>query len=67
MPRAVLAAFDLAVAAGKAEPDCYRAAVLAWREMYPEHAPEYAAKAAVAIVVRSRYTKLTGQQPSFGQ
>ena len=48
---AVLAAFHAAREAGKPSVDCYRAGVQAWKELYPDQAPEYAAKQAVAIIL----------------
>jgi predicted Zn-dependent protease len=48
---AVLAAFQAAREAGKPSVDCYRAGVRAWKELYPDQAPEYAAKQAVAIIL----------------
>jgi hypothetical protein len=50
---AVLAAFNQARDAGKAPVDCYRAGVQAWRDRYPDQAPEYAAKQAVALILRA--------------
>jgi hypothetical protein len=50
---AVLMAFNDARNAGKAPVDCYRAGVEAWRARYPDQAPEYAAKQAVALILRA--------------
>ena len=50
---AVLTAFNEARDAGKAPVDCYRAGVQAWRDRYPDQAPEYAAKQAVALILRA--------------
>jgi hypothetical protein len=50
---AVLAAYNEAREAGKPPVDCYRAGVKAWRDRYPDQAPEYAAKQAVALILRA--------------
>jgi hypothetical protein len=50
---AVLGAFNAARDAGKAPVDCYRAGVKAWRDRYPDQAPEYAAKQAVGLILRA--------------
>ena len=48
---AVLDAFDDAKRAGRPAVECYRAGVAAWRRLHPEHAPEAAAKKAVAVIL----------------
>jgi hypothetical protein len=50
---AVLDAFNAARNSGKPPVDCYRAGVQAWRDRYPDQAPEYAAKQAVALILRA--------------
>jgi hypothetical protein len=50
---AVLTAFNEARDAGKPSVDCYRAGVQAWRDRFPDQAPEYAAKQAVALILRA--------------
>jgi len=50
---AVLSAFNAARQAGKPPVECYRAGVQAWRDHYPDQAPEYAAKQAVALILRA--------------
>jgi hypothetical protein len=50
---AVLAAFNDAREAGRPPVECYRAGVDAWRHHYPDQAPEYAAKQAVALILRA--------------
>jgi hypothetical protein len=50
---AVLMAFNEARNAGKPSVDCYRAGVQAWRDRFPDQAPEYAAKQAVALILRA--------------
>ena len=47
----VLAAFQAAREAGRPSVECYRAGVAAWRRFYPDQAPEYAAKRAVAVIL----------------
>jgi len=46
----VVLAFEAARAAGQSSVACYRAGVEAWRRRYPDQAPEYAAKRAVAVI-----------------
>ena len=48
---AVLKAFESARRAGRPSVECYRAGVEAWRRQYPDQAPEYAAKRAVAVIL----------------
>ena len=48
---AVLAAFNAAREAGRPAVECYRAGVETWREIFPDQAPEYAAKQAVAVIL----------------
>jgi hypothetical protein len=50
---AVLSAFNEARESGQAPVECYRAGVKAWRDRYPDQAPEYAAKQAVALILRA--------------
>lgn len=50
----VLRAFDAAAAAGRKPVDCYRAATAAWRGLYPDHDPGYAASEAVEVVIDAR-------------
>lgn len=50
---AVLTAFNAAREAGKPTVECYRAGVQAWRDRYPDQTPEYAAKQAVALILRA--------------
>jgi hypothetical protein len=47
----VLAAFRSAQAASRSPVECYRAAVRVWLQRHPDHAPEYAAKRAVAVIL----------------
>lgn len=56
--QAVLAAFDTARARGKPSVECYQAGVMAWRERFPDHQGEFAARRAVAII-------LEAQEPSL--
>ena len=49
----VLSAHQSAVAAGKPTPECYMAAVEAWRRVHPDHARTYAAAQAVEVVQRA--------------
>src|SRR5206468_2446021 len=51
---AVLAAFDEAKEAGRPSVECYRAAVDAWRHLYPDQSAEYAAKQAVGVILATR-------------
>ena len=50
---AVLGAFNGAREAGRPPVECYRAGVKAWRERFPDQAPEYAAKQAVALILKA--------------
>jgi hypothetical protein len=47
----VLAAFRTARRSGTNAAGCYRAGVEAWRRLHPDHAPGYAAKQAVAVIL----------------
>jgi hypothetical protein len=47
----VLTAFQSARAAFRSPVECYRAGVDAWRQHHPEHAPKYAARRAVAVIL----------------
>jgi len=49
--KAVLKAFAAARDAGRSSVECYRAGVAAWCSAYPDQAPEYAAKRAVAVIL----------------
>ena len=51
---AVLAAFDAAQDAGLPAVDCYRAGVEAWRRIHRDHAAEYAARQAVAVILAAK-------------
>ena len=51
---AVLAAFDAAQDAGLRSVDCYRAGVEAWRRIHRDHAAEYAARQAVAVILAAK-------------
>lgn len=51
---AVLKAFEEAKAAGLPSVDCYRAGVEAWKRIQPDHAAEYAAKQAVAVILGAK-------------
>jgi hypothetical protein len=55
---AVLGAYQSARQAGLPTVDCYRAGVDAWRRLFPDQAPEYAAKQAVSLIL-SATTELT--------
>jgi hypothetical protein len=55
---AVLRAFRAAKQAGLPAVECYRAGVDAWKRVYPDQAPEYAAKRAVALILEET-TELT--------
>ena len=57
---AVLTAFNGAREAGRPPVDCYRAGVKAWRDRFPDQAPEYAAKLANVVGARL-YTIQIGQ------
>jgi hypothetical protein len=48
---AVLDAFEAARSAGLPSVACYRAGVEAWRHIHPDHAAEYAASQAVAVIL----------------
>jgi hypothetical protein len=50
---AVLNAFNGARQAGRPPVECYRAGVKAWRDRFPDQAPEYAAKQAVALILKA--------------
>jgi hypothetical protein len=50
---AVLSAFNGARQAGRPPVECYRAGVKAWRDRFPDQAPEYAAKQAVALILKA--------------
>jgi hypothetical protein len=52
---AVLAAFWAAREAGQASAGCYRAGVAVWKMLHPDHSPEYAARVAVRIMLRSAF------------
>lgn len=47
----VLAAYGAAERAGRDVVDCYCAGVEAWRRAYPDHAPAYAARQAVSVIL----------------
>ena len=49
----VLAAFDAAKQASLPTVDCYRAAVAAWRRLYPDQT-RYAAQRAVAVILAAK-------------
>ena len=51
--QAVLGAFNMARDSGKPPVECYRAGVQAWRTRFPDQAPEYAAKQAVALILKA--------------
>lgn len=55
---AVLAAFSRARESGRPPVDCYRAGVDVWRRHYPDQAPEYAAKQAVAVILNANAADL---------
>ena len=50
----VLAAFDAAKQASLPTVDCYRAAVAAWRRLYPDQTRTYAAQRAVAVILAAK-------------
>ena len=54
----VLGAFETARRAGLPPVECYRAGISAWRRLFPDHAPEYAAKQAVSLIL-SATTEMT--------
>jgi hypothetical protein len=58
---AVLRAFDAARRGGLPPVECYRAGISAWRRLFPDHAPEYAAKEAVSLILAAT-TQLTVQR-----
>ena len=51
---AVLDAFEAARSAGLPSVSCYRAGVDAWRRVHRDHAAEYAAKQAVAVILAAK-------------
>ena len=51
---AVLDAFDKARSAGLPSVACYRAGVEAWRRIHRDHAAEYAARQAVAVILAAK-------------
>jgi len=53
---AVLAAFDAAQTADLPTVDCYRAAVDAWCQAYPDQRRPYAAQKAVMVILAARFT-----------
>jgi hypothetical protein len=52
--RAVLEAFDAARECGRRSWECYRAGVMAWREWFPDHQHEFAARRAVAVILKAK-------------
>jgi hypothetical protein len=50
----VLEAFEAALRRGCPPVVCYRAGVDVWRRFHPDHAPEFAAKQAVGIILAAR-------------
>ncbi len=50
----VLEAFEAAQREGRPPVECYRAGVDVWRRFHPDHAPEFAAKQAVGIILTAR-------------
>ncbi|MGH7048023.1 MAG: hypothetical protein ACREE2_16715 [Stellaceae bacterium] len=58
----MLRAFVVARNQGQPSVECYRAGVAAWRSAYPEQAPEYAAKRAVAVILTA-YARLRVKAP----
>jgi uncharacterized protein YcbX len=55
---AVLTAFNRARESGRPPVDCYRAGVEVWRRHFPDQAPEYAAKQAVAVILSANAADL---------
>ena len=51
---AVLDAFEEARGAGLPSVACYRAGVAAWRRIHRDHAAEYAARQAVAVILAAK-------------
>ena len=51
---AVIDAFDKARSAGLPSVACYRAGVEAWRRIHRDHAAEYAARQAVAVILAAK-------------
>ena len=51
---AVLDAFEEARTAGLSSVACYRAGVEAWRRIHRDHAAEYAARQAVAVILAAK-------------
>ena len=52
--RLVLAAFSRALSNNLSAAECYCAGTLVWRTLHPDHNPTYAARCAVAIMLRER-------------
>jgi hypothetical protein len=52
--RAVLDAFDAARKGGRPSWECYRAGVMAWRQIFPDHQHEFAARRAVAVILEAK-------------
>jgi hypothetical protein len=48
---AVLTAFFTARNAGRPSIDCYKAGVDVWKCLHPDHAPAYAARCAVGVIL----------------
>jgi hypothetical protein len=55
---AVLTAFRTAEQEGRSVHECYLAAVIAYRRLYPEYAHEPAARRAVDIILETKQDKL---------
>ena len=51
---AVLLAFEAARKEGRPSVECYRAGVEAWRRIHRDHAAEYAARQAVAVILAAK-------------
>ena len=51
---AVLEAFEKVRGEGRFSVECYRPGVAAWRKAHPDHAAEYAAKMAVAVILANK-------------
>ena len=52
----ILAAYERAQSSRAPPVDCYRAGVAAWRIAFPDHAPRFAARQAVALILNTHCT-----------
>jgi hypothetical protein len=60
---AVLTAFFMARQAGRPTAECYKAGVDVWKCLHPEQTPEYAARKAVAVMLRAIQDDLLDVEP----